>query len=97
MLFLCLRQLRPAGSGKTGKSLQLLDISPQPLAIVMPCAFFILQAAPRSVPTVSSVVTCFFSFLPPDSLPKTFQILNNYSQHYGSTCICPKVQYELGR
>lgn len=33
----------------------------------------------------------FFSFLPPDLLPKIFSI----SQYYGSINICPKLQYEL--
>lgn len=78
------------------KTIVDLDISSQPLVIAIPCGFSRLQAAPWSVFMVSSFVTCFFSFLPPDLLPKLFQILYNYSQHYGSTSICPKVQYKRG-
>lgn len=78
------------------KTIADLDMSSQPLVIAIPCGFSILQAAPWSVFMVSSFVTCFFSFLPPDLLPKLFQILYNYSQHYGSTSICPKVQYKRG-
>lgn len=94
ILFLLSWLLMPSCSGKTGKSLQLLDNSFQSLAIIVPCAFSVLQAAPWSVSMVSGFVTCFFLFC-----LQTFSLKYSrfsVSQHYGSINICPKLQHELG-
>lgn len=94
MVFLLLWLLMPACSGKTGKSLQILDISFQSLAIIMPCAFSILQAVPWSVFMVSGFVICFFLFCLQTFSLRYFRF--SVSQHYGSINIYPKLQYELG-
>lgn len=85
--------LMPASSGKTGKPLQLLHISFQSLAIIMPCAFSILQAAPWSVFMVSRFVTCFFLLCLQTFSLRYFRF--SISQRYGSTNICPTLQYDI--